>query len=179
MIGRDHRGAYIPWIPFALTALALSCGSRIAYEPASSAPPDPPLALHAPFDDAWNAVIQTFFEKNISVRTLEKASGLLESDELRGEIGRDCDCGSWLGIPIAGYGAYGGDAFYRFRILVERRGDRESALLLRSSCRATTDRVEGELVCRLSSAKEAEIRNAIAERLATAAQRGDGKTHAP
>jgi len=129
------------------------------------------VSLQAPFDEAWHAVIQTFFERNIPVRTLEKASGLLESDELRGEIGRDCDCGAWLGIPIAGYGAYGGDAFYRFRILLERRGDRETSLLLRSTCRGQTDRVEGQLVCRLSPAKEAEVRTAISEHLAASARR--------
>jgi hypothetical protein len=128
------------------------------------------LALRASFDDSWNAVIQTFFDRNIPVRTLEKASGLLESDELRGEIGRDCDCGSWLGVPIAGYGAYGGDAYYRFRVLVERRGDRETSLVLRSSCRAKIERIEGELVCQLAPAKEAELRSAISNRLGAAAR---------
>ncbi|MGH7822023.1 MAG: hypothetical protein ACREQ9_19855, partial [Candidatus Binatia bacterium] len=156
---------------FGLAVLALSCGSRVAYGPATPRPADQPLNVQAPFEDTWNAVIQTFFDRNIPVRTLEKASGLLESDELRAEIGRDCDCGTWLGVPIAGYGAYGGDAYYRFRVLVKSGGDRESSLVLRSSCRAKIDRIEGELVCQLIPAKEAEIKSAIADRVAAPARR--------
>ncbi|MGH7856924.1 MAG: hypothetical protein ACREQY_06290 [Candidatus Binatia bacterium] len=145
---------------------ACACASRVAYSPPPSPPPEAPLTVAVPFDDAWSAVIQILFQKNVPVRTVEKASGILESDDLRGEIGRDCDCGSYLGIAIGGYGgAYGGDAYYRFRILVEPRGDRSTAISLRSSCRARVETVEGELSCRLSAAKEAELRREIAERV--------------
>ncbi|MGH7819381.1 MAG: hypothetical protein ACREQ9_06390, partial [Candidatus Binatia bacterium] len=147
-------------------ALALcACTSRVAYSPPPPAPVESPLLLAVPFDRAWNAVIQTFFEGNIPVRTVEKASGILESDELRGEVGRECDCGTYLGIGIGGYGgAYGGDAYYRFRILVETRGADQTAVSLRSGCRARVDAVEGELVCRLAPAKEVELRQKISER---------------
>ena len=117
--------------------------------------------INAPFETVWKAVVQALFQRNIPVKTLEKASGLLESEELRGEIGRDCDCGTWLGVPIAGYGAYGGDAYYRFRILVESKDAATSTLLLRSSCRGQTERVEGTLACVLAAANESEIRDAI------------------
>jgi hypothetical protein len=152
-----------------IAAAATGCGSRVAYTPPQSAALAEPVVLRASYDDSWNAVIQTFFQRNISVKTLEKASGLVESDELRGEIGRDCDCGSWLGVPIAGYGAYGGDAYYRFRVLLERRGA-DSALSLRSTCRAKTDRIDGELACQMAAAKETELRDAIAERVHAASQ---------
>lgn len=149
------------------SAAAVSCGSRIAYSPPSSPPSEESTLFQASFDDTWSAVIQTFFEKNIPVRTLEKASGILESDELHGELGRDCDCGTYLGLPVGGYGgAYGGDAYYRFRVLVEKRGDRETRLILRSSCRARAESVEGELVCRLFPGREQDVRSAIAGRLA-------------
>lgn len=158
-----------PGAIFLLAALS-ACGTRVAYAPPVAAPVEESVALKASFDDAWSAVIQTFFQKNIPVKTLEKASGILESDELEGEIGRDCDCGSVLGIPVGGYaGAYGGDAYYRYRVLVEKRGESETSLTLRSTCRARTERVEGNLVCRLVPAKDTEIRDAIAERIRAAA----------
>ena len=120
--------------------------------------------IAAPFDAVWQSVIQTFFDRNIPVRTLEKASGLVESDELHGEIGRDCDCGSYLGIPIGGYGgAYGGDAYYRFRVLVESRGS-ETALTLRTTCRGRHEGVVGDLVCTLAPAREEEVRSSIRDR---------------
>jgi hypothetical protein len=146
------------------TFLAASCSSRVYYGPPKPPAAEPPVVLPVSFEDAWNAVIQTFFERNIPVKTLEKASGLLESDELSGEVGRTCDCGFWLGVPIAGYGAYGGDAYYRFRVLVERRGDGTASLTVRSSCRAHIEQIEGQLVCHLDPAKEAELRNTIVER---------------
>jgi hypothetical protein len=153
-------------------ALAVSgCPTRVAYTPPASTATDDTVNLKASFDDTWNAVIQTFFQKNIPVRTLEKASGILESDDLHGEVGRDCDCGSYLGVPIGGYaGAYGGDAYYRFRVLVEKRGDRETGLTLRSSCRAKVEGVEGELVCRVVPAKDTELRTAISEKASRAGQ---------
>ena len=147
-------------------ALTLGCGSRIAYSPPLQPVMDESVTLQASFDDVWKGVIQTFFEKNIPVRTLEKVSGILESDELHGEIGRDCNCGTYLGLPVGGYaGAYGGDAYYRFRVLVEQRGERETRLVLRSSCRAKVESVEGDLVCRLLAARESEVRDAIADRV--------------
>ncbi len=142
----------------------LSCGSRVAYAPPAAPAVDATVVVAATLDDTWSAVIQTFFDKNIPVKTLEKASGILESDDLHGELGRDCDCGSWLGVPIGGYGAYGGDAYYRYRVLVEKREAAKTALTLKSSCRARVDRVEGELVCRLVPATEAALRSAIVER---------------
>ena len=129
----------------------------------------PPVVLDASFDETWGAVVQTFFDRNIPVRTVEKASGLLESDDLRGEIGRDCDCGTYLGIPVGGYGgAYGGDAAFRYRVLVEARPE-GSSLTLRSTCRARVDTVEGELVCRLDPAREAGLREAIVSRVGRSA----------
>lgn len=150
---------------------AAGCSSRVVYSPpaAPAAAAEETVTLPLPFDPAWSAVVQTFFDKNIPIKTVEKASGILESDELRGEIGRDCDCGTYLGVPVGGYGgAYGGDAYYRYRVLVQKRADRETTLVLRSTCRARSDRIEGELVCRLDPTKEADIRSAVAAR-ATAA----------
>lgn len=153
-------------------AAVLSCGSRVAYSPPVAPTVDATVIVSATLDDTWGAVIQTFFDKNIPVKTLEKASGILESDDLHGELGRDCDCGSWLGVPIGGYGAYGGDAYYRYRVLVEKREPAKTALTLKSSCRARADRIEGELACRLAPATEASLRSAIVER----ATRGAGAT---
>jgi hypothetical protein len=157
------------FISTGLCVAAASCASRVAYSPPPPIVADQPLALQVPYDQAWGAVVQTFFQKNIPIRTVEKESGILESDELRGEVGRECDCGTYLGIPVAGYGAYGGDAYYRFRVLVEKRSDRETSLVLRSSCRAKIENLEGELVCHLLPAKESELRGAISERVANAA----------
>ncbi len=146
-----------------LSLCAAACGSRLAYSPPVVPAPQGAVVVDTTFDELWTAVVQTFFQRNIPVKTLEKASGLLESEELRGEIGRDCDCGTWLGVPIAGYGAYGGDANYRFRILVEKQDDGKSSLALRSTCRGQTERVEGTLTCVLAAGRENELRDAIVQ----------------
>jgi hypothetical protein len=152
-----------------VSATALSCGSRVAYSPPAVPAGDPTIIVPAPFEETWSAVIQTFFEKNIPIKTLEKASGILESDDLHGELGRVCDCGSWLGMPIGGYGTYGGDAYYRYRILVEKREPDKTSLTLKSSCRGRHQGLEGDLVCQLAPAIESGLRKAIADRVAKSA----------
>jgi hypothetical protein len=149
----------------------MGCGSRVAYAPPAPASVQP-ASIPVPFDDAWKAVIQTFFDSNIPIRTVEKASGIVESEDLRGEVGRDCDCGTYLGLPIGGYGgAYGGDAYYRFRVLVDARGEQETVLTLRSSCRARVGSIEGELVCHLSPSREEQLQTAIRARATASSER--------
>jgi hypothetical protein len=139
-----------------------SCASRIAYSPAASTPVAvEATTVSAPFDRAWGAVVQTLFEKNIPIDTVEKESGLLKTGELLGEIGKDCDCGSYLGVPIGGYGTYGGDARYSYQFLVERKGDAQTTVTVRSRCHAKVESMKGELECRLEPKRETELRDAI------------------
>ena len=155
--------------------LLAACGStapRLGYSPPAPAPSPQGSAaaetgavtVAAPFDGTWSAVVQTLFERNLPVDTAEKDSGLVQTGELAGEIGEDCDCGSYLGVPVGGYGTYGGDARYTFQVLVERAGSERTSVTVRSRCRASVESIEGELSCRLDPKRERELRDAILAR---------------
>lgn len=140
-------------------------GTRVTYRPPEAPAAGESARVEVPLDHAWQAVVDELFDRNVPVRTLEKESGLVETAELAGEIGRDCDCGSVLGVPVGGYlGAYGGDAFYSFRVRVRQAGD-ASEIAVRSTCRGSHPGVEGPLACRLSPERERDLLDSIAKRV--------------
>ena len=68
-------------------------------------PPAPPAPrtgtdVLASRDKAWDAVIEVFAEKNIQVRTMEKASGFIAAEP--GAVGQKglADCGKAIGVPL-------------------------------------------------------------------------------
>jgi hypothetical protein len=70
----------------------------------SSAPPPPapargPTSVAAPFEKSWNAVIDLVAERNIPIKTVDKASGLLVAEQVRlGEADAEyADCGTSFG----------------------------------------------------------------------------------
>ncbi|MEA2626846.1 MAG: hypothetical protein QOD06_2891 [Candidatus Binatota bacterium] len=164
-------------ILFVLTALGCNLGcspggpaGQVAYSPPpppATSPADERIAVSAPFERAWAGVVRALFEKNVPIRTIEKASGIIETGEVKGEIGVDCDCGSYLGIPVGGYGAYGGDALYAFRILVEAEGDTQTMITLRSSCRGVSESVP-QLRCVVRPEKEKQFRGELETRVRAA-----------
>jgi hypothetical protein len=41
------------------------------------------LEIMAPYDDVWRAVVRVYADRNLSIRTIEKDSGLVASDDIR------------------------------------------------------------------------------------------------
>jgi hypothetical protein len=74
------------------------------------------MVVNTSFDRTWTAVIDVFGEKNVPIRTLERASGFVATDGLRvGAEGVDwADCGSSRGTKIGPV-----EAVYNVRV----RGD--------------------------------------------------------
>ncbi len=81
------------WAP---AILLLACGR---YTPPSKPVPRDATQIRAPVAESWDAVMETFARRGIPIRTVEPASGLVVTDELRvGSEGRDfADCGKASG----------------------------------------------------------------------------------
>ena len=73
----------------------------------ATAPPPRQIAkvfpIEAPFDEVWQAVIETFAEMNLPIVNMEKDSGLITTEWIaypRGKAGNIyCDCGG-LGLNV-------------------------------------------------------------------------------
>jgi len=109
---RLHRRA-----TFLCTPLFLACGSYT--------PPDPPAprdatAVHASMGRSWDAVIELFAARTIPIRTIERASGLIVTEQLSvGPEGHDwADCGKDNAIVLR-------PNFATYNVLV--RGDSQSS----------------------------------------------------
>ncbi|MGH7804795.1 MAG: hypothetical protein ACREQJ_10645 [Candidatus Binatia bacterium] len=149
----------------AATSLLAACAQGGFAPPAAPARADERTVVEAPFERSWSVVVRTLFDLNLPIRTIEKASGLVETEDLRAEIGRGCDCGTYLGIPVGGYGAYGGDAQFKYRLLIQPEGPTRTSIMLRSSCVSAVAELPN-LVCRLDPVKEETLRNEIRARIA-------------
>jgi len=59
--------------------------------------------IEAPFDEVWQAVIETFAEMNLPIVNMEKDSGLITTDWIAYPLGKAgkvyCDCGG-LGLNV-------------------------------------------------------------------------------
>lgn len=64
----------------ALAALP-ACGS-FQYLPPQGTPPKVSVDSPRPFDETWQAVIEAFAEANTSIKTVEKASGLISAERI-------------------------------------------------------------------------------------------------
>lgn len=82
-------------------AIAVLCACS-SYRP--PLPPDPRDATQvvAPAGETWDAVVDLFAARNIPIRTIERASGLVAAEELSlgGEGGEWADCGRLNGSPL-------------------------------------------------------------------------------
>jgi hypothetical protein len=54
------------------------------------------MSVYAPFAKTWNAVIDVFSDRNIPIRTIDRSSGLIATDQLTvsAEDVKWADCGS-------------------------------------------------------------------------------------
>lgn len=74
---------------------------------ACTAPPQPPqprsaTTVSATMGKTWDAVIDVFGEHNIPIKNMERVSGFISTDPLRGTV-RDtanADCGKMLGTKV-------------------------------------------------------------------------------
>lgn len=78
----------------------------------ASVPPAPPApreaaVVTAPFTKTWDAAIDVFAQQNISIRTIDKASGLIVAEPMHTTRSDSsfADCGTIMGLPIPVTGA--------------------------------------------------------------------------
>jgi hypothetical protein len=80
--------------PLALTALLVGC--FFAYKAPAPPVPRPATSVNASMGRTWDAVIDMFAARNIPIRTIERASGIIATDQL--SVGSEgsawADCGS-------------------------------------------------------------------------------------
>jgi hypothetical protein len=81
-------------------------GPRIRQEPI------PAATVHASFGRVWNAVIDIFADQNLPIRTIDRSSGFIATDDLRVAVEErtalrwaDCGMDSFGAIP-AGHATY-------------------------------------------------------------------------
>lgn len=80
------RYVFLRWqIPFAIAIVAGLSGC-FKYTPPSMRPIRSPSVIAAPFDSTWGAVISWFAERNIPIRTIEKASGIVVAEPSQFDI---------------------------------------------------------------------------------------------
>lgn len=67
-----------------LAAAVAACGPR--YLPARNPAPREATTVGAPFDSTWTAVVGYFASRNIPIRTIEKASGIIVAEASRADL---------------------------------------------------------------------------------------------
>ena len=82
-----------------LVSLALALAGCYRYTPPGPPTPRPAVSVAAPFARTWDAVIDHFAERNISIATIERASGIVVASPLQLRGGWEylrtlADCGS-------------------------------------------------------------------------------------
>ncbi|MHC1726540.1 MAG: hypothetical protein AB9866_11100 [Syntrophobacteraceae bacterium] len=99
---------------------------------------EPSKTYHAGFDDVWSAIIEVFAEKNISIKSLEKQSGIIAADDSRiavtpafGKTETEfCDCGD------PGAFLHFSEVRVRFNVFVRILGPNECSVRINSSFEA-------------------------------------------
>jgi hypothetical protein len=106
-----------------LLALTLVLSGCYTYQPPEPASPRDATAVGATAGETWDAVIDLFAARNIPIRTIEKASGLIASDQLTvdpAEGPQWADCGE-----LGNNHFYPNEAVYNVVV----RGDSAGALV--------------------------------------------------
>jgi hypothetical protein len=80
-----------PWLALALAL----CAACLQYTPPAPPPPSEATNVRASFGQTWDAVIDEFADRNIPIRTIERASGLVATEQLTVPLSAagDADCG--------------------------------------------------------------------------------------
>jgi hypothetical protein len=96
---------------FCFAILTLACASAPRPEPVTRVP----TTVNASFNKTWDAVIDLFADRNIPIRTMDRASGFISAEPAL--AGSDED--AWA--KCGGFGMYGGPSSAVYNLLV--RGD--------------------------------------------------------
>jgi hypothetical protein len=74
------RPSTVATLPLAACLTGGACFPKVQYRTPGPEPERPPTVVAAPFDKAWNAVIDVFARENTPIQTLEKASGFIVAE---------------------------------------------------------------------------------------------------
>src|SRR3712207_1620493 len=90
--------------------------------PAPPPPPRPATEVAAPFGRTWDAVIDEFAAQNIPIRTMERASGFIATEQLSVPRSSEkyADCGTDVAVPLVPHRA-------TYNVLVRGDSTRSSA----------------------------------------------------
>lgn len=81
-------------------ALAIFLTGCMTYKYPQQIEFDKKVSVAVPYDEAWAQAVEWFAEKNISIQTMEKASGLIAAERTAFSDGsRFADCGGVEGFP--------------------------------------------------------------------------------
>lgn len=72
--------------PVVLIAAVATLGTCVSYQPPQSPAPREGTQATAPFDSTWSAVVSYFASRNLSIRTIEKASGIIVAEAGRADL---------------------------------------------------------------------------------------------
>ena len=77
------------------------CAACVTYTPPPPPPPREATQVIASFGQTWDAVIDEFADRNIPIRTIERASGLVATEQLTvsPDVSGDADCGHFGSYP--------------------------------------------------------------------------------
>jgi hypothetical protein len=131
-------------------ALSSACS---AYKPPAPPTPREATEVAASMGNTWDAVIDMFAARNIPIRTIERASGIIATDQLSvGDEGwRWADCGQHNGTTLSPDAAI-------YNVLV--RGDSTSAVV-KATVRWTRTNASAVIECSTSHVWERELETAV------------------
>lgn len=70
-------------------------------QPISAPVPHESTVINASFGKTWDALIDQFAARNIPIKTIDRASGLVATDALKvGNVGVVADCGTSMGTKL-------------------------------------------------------------------------------
>src|SRR5215213_11904 len=146
-------------LKLAFVGSCLVLASCSSYEPPPPPEPRDATLVNASMGRTWDAVIDMFTARNIPIRTIERASGIIATDQLSvGEEGRGwADCGQNNGSTLAPDAAI-------YNVLV--RGDSTSAVV-KATVRWTRTIASSTIECSTSHIWERELETAVKTRAQT------------
>jgi hypothetical protein len=129
--------------------------------PAPPAPPRPAMEIVAPFGRTWDAVIDEFAAQNIPIRTMERASGFIATEQLSVPRTTEklADCGTDVGVALIPHRA-------TYNVLVRGDSTRSTVkVTVRwTSGGLTYDNVTAPIECSTTGLWETRAETAIKER---------------
>lgn len=113
-----------------LAALIVNLAGCATFTKSSEHKFDKTAEVNKPFDDAWAGVIRFFSSKNVSIKTIEKNSGLIVSEPFSINILTNADlfdCGKFSSADVIGNQLNGKASF---NVFVEKLGAKKTKITL-------------------------------------------------